>query len=142
MLRFNTSGFSFLMYSEAIMIFIYIKEKTYTLVNEMIKIRKFNSWFVKENSFINGIILVLFLFKTIINVNSSDFRISVNLRTWSFLWVLVGRGLIRILIMRLVKISKTWWLVIILMNFFLVMIFIDSAHSLNFICLNLYLIIN
>lgn len=142
MLRFNTSGFSFLMYSEAIMIFIYIKEKTYTLVNEMIKIRKFNSWFVKENSFINGIILVLFLFKTIINVNSSDFRISVNLRTWPFLWVLVGRGLIRILIMRLVKISKTWWLVIILMNFFLVMIFIDSTHSLNFICLNLDLIIN
>ena len=108
----------------------------------MIKIWKLYSRLIKENSFINCVIFVLFLLESIINVNSSNFRIPVNLRTWPFLRVFVWGRFISILIMRLIEVSKTWWFVIILLIFFKIINFFNGAHLAWFFNLYLDLIIN
>ena len=57
----------------------------------MVKVGKFDCRLVEEDSFILDFVFVLFFFETIVKVNSSDFGVSIDIRSWSFFGVLVGR---------------------------------------------------
>ena len=57
----------------------------------MVKVWKLDSGLVEEDSFILDFVFIFFFFEAIVKVNSSDFGVSINLRSWSFFGVLVGR---------------------------------------------------
>jgi hypothetical protein len=57
----------------------------------MVKVWKLDSGLVEEDSFILDFVFIFFFFEAIVKVNSSDFGVSIDLRSWSFFGVLVGR---------------------------------------------------
>ena len=102
----------------------------YRLVREVVQVRQLHSRLVQKYPLVHRLVLRLLLLHPLVYVHSPHLRVPVYLRPRPFLWVLVRRWLLSLLLVPLVQVPQTRRLIL-LVDILLLVVVIHSAHTLQ-----------